>query len=126
MARNGFLVSLLMAFVATSPWVYSQQMTEIYIPLGQSPGVSDDALIGEIVDVNSEAHTLKIRGPSGLQTVEVTKGTWVYLDRSRLKLANLYGDYGDFATGQTVEVKFQDPARRQVADWVKIDVATGN
>jgi len=103
---------------------HAQKETERYIPLGQSPGVSQKyTSIGEIADVDQQKQMVTIVEPAGRRTVKITEKTRVWLDRTKLKQANLTGSFADLQKGRRVEVKYQDPERRQVADWVKVEIA---
>jgi hypothetical protein len=55
--------------------------------------------------------------------VGITDQTRIWLDRTKLKQPNLTGSFTDLRKGRRVEVKYQDPERREVADWVKVEVA---
>jgi len=104
--------------------VHAQKETERYIPLGQSPGVSQKyTSIGEIADVDQQKQMVTIVEPAGRRTVKITEKTRVWLDRTKLKQANLAGSFADLQKGRRVEVKYEDPERRQVADWVKVEIA---
>jgi len=104
--------------------VHAQKETERYIPLGQSPGVSQKlSRIGEIAEVDESKRTVTIADPGGRWTVGITDQTRIWLDRTKLKQPNLTGSFTDLHKGRRVEVKYQDPERREVADWVKVEVA---
>jgi hypothetical protein len=106
------------------PYAHGQKATERYIPLGQSPGVSQKyTSIGEIADVDQQKQMVTIVEPAGRRTVKITEKTHVWLDRTKLKQANLTGSFADLQKGRRVEVKYEDPERRQVADWVKVEIA---
>jgi len=116
---TGILVALLCAI----SHAHGQKATEQFIPIGQSPGVSLKVTsIGEIADVNAAARTVTIADPAGRRTVRVTDQTRIWLDRTRIKQSNLSGSFADLRTGRRVEVKYADPARREVAEWVKVEV----
>ena len=112
------------ALVSAVFQVHAQKETERYIPLGQSPGVSQKyTSIGEIADVDQQKQMVTIVEPAGRRTVKITEKTRVWLDRTKLKQANLTGSFADLQTGRRIEVKYEDPERRQVADWVKVEIA---
>ena len=97
----------------------AHQATEIYIPVGQSPGISNKLTdIGTIDAVDAAARQITV----GSRTVAIVADTKIYVDRSLLKVQNLIGQFSDLQPGRTVEVRYQDPARRQVARWVKVQV----
>jgi len=116
---TGILVALLCAI----SHAHGQKATEQFIPIGESPGVSRKLTsIGEIVEVNAAARTVTIADSAGRQTVRVTDQTRIWLDRTKLKQTNLNGSFADLRAGRRVEVKYADPARRDVAEWVKVEV----
>ena len=107
---------------AISP-AYGQKETERFIPLGESPGVSHKATyIGEIAEVDKAKRTVTLADPAGRRTVKITEKTRIWRDRTKLKQTNLTGSFADLHKGRRVEVKFADPARRDVADWVKVEI----
>jgi hypothetical protein len=103
---------------------HGQQATEIYIPVGQSPGLSGKVtIIGTIETVNPQARTIAGSGPAGAWSTEVTDRTKVWLDKSKLRQTNKTGSFADLRTGQRVEVKWLDSQRRGSgpADWIKVE-----
>ena len=103
--------------------VHGQQMTEIFIPIGQSPGVSGkSSLMGAIESVNPQSRTLAVSGPSGIQAVVLTDRTRIWLDRTLARLPNQIGTLADLQKGLKVEVKFRDADQRRIAEWVKVQV----
>lgn len=100
-----------------------QKATERFIPIGQSPGVSQKyASIGPISDVNARDQTVTIAEPAGPRTIRISKKTRIWLDRTPIKRPNLTGRFADLKIGRRAEVKYEDPERRQVADWVKVEI----
>ncbi|HSD44783.1 MAG TPA: hypothetical protein VLD36_23315 [Burkholderiales bacterium] len=115
--------AILVAMLWAISHAHGQKATEQYIPIGQSPGVSQKySSIGEIADVNAAARTVTIADRGGPRTVRITDKTRIWLDRTKLKQTNLSGSFADLQKGRRVEVKYEDPARRDVADWVKVEV----
>lgn len=118
------VIGVAVALLGAVSHVQAQKETERYIPIGQSPGVSQkQASIGEIADVDQQKKMVTIVEPAGRRTVEITEKTRVWLDRTKSKQANLAGSFADLQKGRRVEVKYQDPERRQVAEWVKVEIA---
>lgn len=104
--------------------VHAQKETERFIPIGQSPGVSHKyTSIGEISEVDAARRTVTVAEQAGRRTVKITEKTRIWLDRTKLKQANLSGSFTDLQKGRRVEVKYEDPERPQVADWVKVEIA---
>ncbi len=114
---------LLLAGLAGAPLARGQEATERYIPIGQSPGLSRQYnYMGPIDAVDVENRTLTIAGPSGARVVKLTQRTRIWLDRSMLESTSSSGSFEDCLLGRTVEVKYEDPSRREFADWIKVQI----
>ncbi len=112
------------ALLCANSHAHGQKATERYIPLGQSPGVSQKyTSIGEIAAADARAGTVTIVESGGPRTVKVTGETRIWLDRTKLKQTNLTGGFADLRAGRRAEVKYRDPAQRQIADWIKVEIA---
>ncbi len=124
MMRNSVIgVGVLLLLVGGTSFAHGQKEAERYIPLGQSPGLSGThTVIGEIKAVNAESRTVSVAAPSGTRTATVTDRTRIWLDRSRLNRTTLKGGFDDLRAGSTVEVKYEDTERKQVAEWIKVEV----
>ena len=109
-----------------TPYAHGQKTTEIYIPLGQSPGLSGKVtVIGTIEVINAQDQTIKIAGPSGPVSAQVTGRTKIWLDKSYLGLTNAEGGFADLQKGRMVEVKYEGRERRDKGpvEWIKVKVA---
>lgn len=101
-----------------------QKETERFIPIGQSPGLSlVQTSIGEITEVNQRQQAITIADSAGQHTVRITGATRIWLDRTRTQQMNLTGSFADLQVGRRVEVKYLAPERRDVAEWVKVEIA---
>jgi len=104
--------------------VQAEKSTELFIPIGQSPGLSGEyTVMGKIGAVNAQNQSIKMSGPSGSYTVQLTQHTSIYLDRSKTQLPNSYGTLADCKAGDTVEVKFVDNSRNKPLEWIKVQKA---
>jgi hypothetical protein len=113
------IVALVSAFDA-----HAQEATEMYIPIGQSPGVSGkSSLIGTLESVDAAKRTVTVAGPSGARTVGLTDRTSIWLDRSLQKQPNRSGTMTDLQQGRRVEVKLRKDEPNPFAEWIKIQVA---
>lgn len=95
----------------------AQQATEQYIPIGESPGLSDGTVTGTISTVYDDDHRMTIRSDSGSVTVRITGKTRFYLDSSHRKRRNYAGTFEDCEVGRRVEIDVGDDG---IAAWVKI------
>lgn len=95
-----------------------QQATEIYIPIGKSPGISGtDSVIGSISSVDRTGYRMTIAADGETKTVTMTPSTRYYIDRHKHKQSNVTGSFEDCETGRRVEVLVDDDSN---AVWVKI------
>jgi cyclophilin family peptidyl-prolyl cis-trans isomerase len=103
---------------------FAQKTSELFIPLGQSPGLSGKhTLIGNIVQVNALNNTIAIADAAGTYSVAMVPSTLIYLDKSKAGLPNSQGALADCKVGDSIEVKFVDNARSKPAEWIKVQKA---
>jgi hypothetical protein len=111
----------------SSPNALGQKATEMFIPLGQSPGLSSKyTVIGTIETVDARNRTIIIAGPSETWSAQITDQTKIWLDRSKLRLTNQKGTFADLRKGRLVEVKYEDANRKgkSPAGWIKVQVTS--
>jgi hypothetical protein len=100
-----------------------QEATEMFIPIGQSPGLSGKgSLLGTLESVDSGKRMVTISSPSGAQRVGITDRTLIWLDRSLQKQPNQKGAITDLQQGRKVEVKLRKGEPKAVAEWIKVQV----
>jgi hypothetical protein len=117
-------IGVAVALLGVISHAHGQKETERFIPIGQSPGVSQKhTSIGEIAEVDQQKQMVTIVEPAGRRTVKITEKTRIWLDRTKLKQANLVGSFTDLQKGRRIEMKYADPEHRQIADWVKVEIA---
>ena len=123
--RRALLISaVLLTGVASAG--YAQQSTELYIPLGKSPGVSEQyTTLGTIESVNQREGTITVLQSGQHYTIRFTPETKVYLDHSAMKQPNRPGTIADCKPNRTVEVKYRDNKRGEVAEWIKVQMPEG-
>jgi hypothetical protein len=116
-----FVIVILLAGYSVA---HGQKQTERYIPVGRSPGLSGKITqIGTITAADPAARTITLELADRRRTVAVTERTLIWLDQSPLKQATLGGSYGDLQRGRRVEVKYEEPERAGVAEWIKVEIA---
>jgi len=122
------LVGMSAFLLGSAPAPSAQEMTEQYIPIGQSPGLSGKyTVIGKLQSVNAKEQTCTVAGTTGALNVKITARTKIWLDRSKLQQPNLQGTLADLRPGATVEVKPEGHLRgvsSGPAEWIKVDVAS--
>ncbi len=119
-------LAVLLALLCWAPSARAQMMTEQYIPIGKSPGISGKySYIGQIEAVDVNNRTVTVRGPEGARTIKVTDKTWIWLDRSQQRRPNSYGKMSDLQPGRRVEVKYVDYETKDTAHWIKVAPGSG-
>ncbi len=104
--------------------VSGQQATEMFIPIGQSPGLSDkETVIGTIESVDPGTRMMTVSTPSGVETVAITDRTMIWLDRSEQKQPNQNGIIGNLQKGRKSETKIRKGEPKAVAEWIKVQVS---
>ena len=119
-----FGAGLLLALLCGTYPAHAQKATERYIPLGRSPGLSTRyTTVARIDSVDPTSHTLTASGTLGTLTVKITDRTKIWLDRTPVGLTSVPGEFADCQPGRTIEVKYEDHARKRLAEWVKIQIS---
>jgi hypothetical protein len=123
MSKYTFVLVILIILLAMIPIASAEKETELYIPIGQSPGLSGKyAAAGRIEQVNYSKNTLTMSSGSGTYTVKVSERTMIYLDRSKMGRSNLYGSFADCKKGMMLEVRFEKDERGRPAEWIKLEM----
>jgi hypothetical protein len=118
------IVSAILFAVAASS--HAQRATELYTPIGRSPGLSGTVtVIGTVESFDQQSGILEVRTESDTSTVRVTDRCRIYLDRSKLKERNTYGKPEDLVEGRRVEILYENRKERTEgsAEWIKIEIA---
>lgn len=94
-----------------------QQTTELYIPIGKSPGLSREGktVIGKIEEVKVDKICISKK------TFFITNKTKIFLDRSEIKQPNSYGSITDLKTNNFSEIY---APTNNVAVWIKVRLTT--
>ena len=116
--RTISLASLILLLLSSISFAYAQKATEIFIPMGKSPGISYKySYMGKIESVNRQRRTIKADG----RNIKVSRDK-IWLDRTALGAANIAGRFADLKSGRLVEIKYVNVDRRQVAEWIKVKI----
>ena len=103
--------------------IFAQKSTEMFIPLGQSPGLSGEyTRLGEIDAVNIQNKTLSMSDSAGSYTLKITDRTQLWLDQSQLKLKNMTASMQDIRKGMQAEVKYMKNEQGGAVEWIKIQL----
>lgn len=101
----------------------ANKMTEQFIPIGNSPGVSyKQTSIGIIESVDPGKREISVTELNGTQKrYTISDKTWVWLDNSKQRKMNTVGKFENCEVGQMVEVMpLKDD--RDKAEWVKLEL----
>ena len=118
------VVAIGVLLLSGTPTAYGQKATEMFIPIGQSPGLSNKiSIIGTIETIDARAQTIVVAGSSGSWSATITDRTKIWLDKSKLRLSNQKGTFTDLRKGRLAEVKYEQAGvSRGPADWVKVQI----
>jgi hypothetical protein len=122
---SNYYLALVIVVVALGGAVeaFGQEATEMYIPIGQSPGVSNkSSLLGTIESVDPGKRTLTVSGPAGTRKFQITDRTAIWIDRSAQKQRNQTGALADLQPGRKVEIKPDEGAGQAFAKWIKVQL----
>lgn len=98
----------------------AQRATEVYIPIGESPGVSgSDSVIGTITDIDYTQHRMTVASGGEARTVRTTPKTRYYLDRSQERERNEVANFSECREGRRIEA-YVDSSGNAV--WIKISM----
>ena len=98
--------------------VSAQQATEVYIPIGKSPGISaNKSVIGSISAVEYQRYRMTISADDKKTIVTMTPNTRYYVDKNSVKQRNVTGSIDDCEVGRRVEAYIHEDGN---AVWVKI------
>jgi hypothetical protein len=120
--HRSFVLRVIPAIVLLVALGHAQEATEVFIPIGQSPGVSRiKSVIGTIVTCDWTSGIV-VSTDKEQQTAALTDETKVYLDRSAAKKRGAEGSRSDCRKGRRVEVKYvyEGQTRSAKAEWIKI------
>lgn len=112
----------------------AQRLTEQFIPVGESPGVSGvSAVIGRVVSVDPTRGLLVVEVDGRPVSYVMTPDSDIWLDRSDERMATLGVNMTALEVGDLVEIKGETPeaavastagaAPARLADWIKIDAS---
>ncbi len=119
------VAALMLAALSTAP-AHAQKATELYIPLGQSPGLSGRVtFVGRIESIDAHSMIVTLRGPDGRAFAKLSAASQIYIDRTPMGRSCRYGFAEDCQVGRLCEIKFTDNklGRRDapsVVEWAKI------
>jgi hypothetical protein len=110
-------------FLGIAAIVSAEKASELYIPVGQSPGLSDEYnLIGRIDAVDYQNRSLTVTDSTGRFTVHTTEYTLILLDKSMQRQPNRYGTFSEIKPSIIVEVRFEAGKRHRPAEWIKLQI----
>ena len=126
MFKKYTLLIVTMVLTLATYTLHAQQSSEIFIPIGQSPGTSESqTIIGKIEKVDSQKKSFTISDASGkTHTIKIKSATQIWLDNSKLKKTNQVGTGDDCQPGRRAEVKYSESEKAQTvtAEWIKVEI----
>jgi hypothetical protein len=123
MSNRYLALAIIVAALGGASDAFGQKETEVFVPIGQSPGVSyKSSLLGTVEAVDPGKRTLTVSGPAGARTVQITGRTRIFVDRSPQKQPNYIGALADLQRGRKVEIKLGEGAASAIAEWIKVQL----
>ena len=111
-------IALVCGLVGTAS---AQKTTEMYIPIGQSPGLAGKTSIGTIASVNAQSEQLVLIEGTVQRTIRCDARTQIWMDRSAKQQPNGKAAFADCRAAQRIEVKFVNNAKDGgLAEWIKV------
>ena len=102
---------------------HAQKASEIYIPVGQSPGLSGTyTTLGKIDLIDMQNKMISMSDAAGNYGLKITDGTQIWLDQSLLSQKNQMGSIHDIKIGMQAEVKYMDNKKGGDVEWIKIQL----
>jgi len=101
------ILLMVLALLATASAAQAQKATEIYIPIGRSPGLSGKVTVtGFIETVDNRTMVISVKGADGRWRAVVSDRSKIYIDRSAQRRPNRYGTVEDCKPGHYCEIKY--------------------
>ena len=119
---KGILITAILCWMSYD--TYAQKETELFIPIGQSPGVSGKlSAMGRCETIIPRDSAINfMQEPGGMKRCKLSKCSAIYLDKSKLKLTNTKGTLADIKPGSMIEVKYVDNKPDGLIEWIKVQV----
>lgn len=115
------LLGITLASLLCPSTTIAQKATEVFIPIGKSPGLSGKyTMIGTVDSLNMKRGMLTVSDSARTYTVRFRKQTRVYIDRSAYGKPNSRGTMSHCKRGMIVEVKYVDNKVDSSAEWIKL------
>ena len=125
MLRSKNFIILWLLAIGCFTGAYAQKATEVYIPIGQSPGISgNSSVIGTVESIDIANSTITVLYDNKRYTGTIDTESFVYLDRSKYRKKNTIGDLTDCKAGSNCEMTYQYKEGQQtdIVKWLKVEV----
>src|ERR1700704_4209040 len=101
----------------------SQKTTEVFIPIGKSPGASGKTTkMGKVESVRTQDYSVTMMLDDQTKaTIKIEKSTAIYLDKSIQKQPNTRGKWEDIKPGLLMEAKYSE-INKSTCEWIKVQV----
>jgi hypothetical protein len=118
--RNILKMLVLLAGIATTMSAAAHQETELYIPIGKSPGISHvKSQIGRIQSLAAAGNGMTLLVQDHPVYVPFDKTTKIYLQYAAPGQRNRLGTYADCRAERTAEVYVGDDGKLR---WIKVQM----
>ena len=119
--RLKFIITIIFASVFS--YSFAQKSTEIFIPIGKSPGLLGKYTeLGKVQNFNAHDSIITIMIQNRSKTIKIKNYTKIWLDYSKLQLPNKVGTFRDIKEGLLVEMKYLNNKTDKLIEWIKIEI----
>lgn len=125
--RPSLVAACVAALLGGAGAAHGQAATEVFIPIGKSPGLSGRyTVVGHIKDIYEQDMTMTVVSSARTWTVKMTPESKVFLDRSHVRRRNTVGTTADCRPGVLCEIKFEGRGEPSSVNcqWIKIRPAS--
>lgn len=110
-------------WLITFSYCPAQKSTEMFIPVGQSPGLSGKyTVLGTVENFNAQDSILTLSTDAGNKVIKIKGQPKIWLDFSKLKSPNKNGTLNHVQIGLLVELKYTANKIDSTTDWIKIQM----
>lgn len=118
--RNTLKILILLAGIAVAASAAAHQETELYIPIGKSPGISHvKSQIGRIQSLSASGDGVTLLVQDRAVYVAFDKTTKIYLQYAAPGQRNRLGTYADCQADRTAEIHVGDDGKLR---WIKVEM----
>jgi hypothetical protein len=119
--RLALAASIVLGVFLGTSIAFAQRATELFIPIGKSPGLSGKyTTIGIVESLDTQKQSIVISDSGRSLTILCSRATKFYVDCSSSGKPNIMGTMSHCKKGILAEVKYFENKVGGVAEWIKV------